>query len=516
MVCTQLLTAGDAEKAREQFTQVTVLNLLISMPFVLQGLFGTPLAVRLLGASPDQVLIYPLTYQYAQILLLSAPLFFMNMLLYSYIRVDSGEVRASVGFVAGTAVDFVLNFVFVLGFDLGVRGAILATVAGQILSILIYSGHFFGKKHILRFRFKGFRLDLREMRRCFWIGLSGSVRYALISVLLLIENHVLLRHFASRSVAVLMLLTNVNYVAFSPFEGTLSALQPLVSTFIAEHHIKESRDTLRRACIIASLLTAELLIPAFVFAPQICSLFGISDPSGIKAGTTAVRIFLVSIPIAGLNTLYAGFAQASGHEKQTVLMTALRTFIVPVPCLFLLVRLNSMSAVWWMYPVTETVSLLIFLIFIVRYNRMISEGGGEARLLRTELTAEEPDIARVLLETEAFCDRWKASVKQRYYVTLTVEEICSAIIANAFPKQNVRRNTHSIQITQFAKENGDFELRLRDSAASFNPFDMMTKMIRNAENTEGLDSIGILMVKKKAKQFLYRRYLGFNVLVITV
>ena len=185
MVCTQLLTAGDAEKAREQFTQVTVLNLLISMPFVLLGLFGTPLAVRLLGASPDQVLIYPLTYQYAQILLLSAPLFFMNMLLYSYIRVDSGEVRASVGFVAGTAVDFVLNFVFVLGFDLGVRGAILATVAGQILSILIYSGHFFGKKHILRFHFKGFRLDLREMRRCFWIGLSGSVRYALISVLLL-------------------------------------------------------------------------------------------------------------------------------------------------------------------------------------------------------------------------------------------------------------------------------------------------------------------------------------------
>ena len=142
--------------------------------------------------------------------------------------------------------------------------------------------------------------------------------------------------------------------------------------------------------------------------------------------------------------------------------------------------------------------------------------GDEARLLRTGLTAEEPDIARVLLKTEAFCDRWKASVKQRYYVTLTVEEICSAIIANAFPKQNVRRNTHSIQITQFAKENGDFELRLRDSAASFNPFDMMTKMIRNADNTEGLDSIGILMVKKKAKQFLYRRYLGFNVLVITV
>ena len=108
------------------------------------------------------------------------------------------------------------------------------------------------------------------------------------------------------------------------------------------------------------------------------------------------------------------------------------------------------------------------------------------------------------------------TILQSYYVTLTVEEICSAIIANAFGKQNRLNEQNYIQLTLVAQENGDFELHLRDNAKSFNPFDMVTKRILDANNTEGLDAIGILMVKKKAKQFFYRRYLGFNVLVITV
>lgn len=107
-------------------------------------------------------------------------------------------------------------------------------------------------------------------------------------------------------------------------------------------------------------------------------------------------------------------------------------------------------------------------------------------------------------------------MKQSYYVTLTVEEICSAIIANAFGKQNRIGEENYIQLTLVANPNGDFELHLRDNATFFNPFDMVTKRILDADSTEGLDAIGILMVKQKAKQFFYRRYLGFNVLVITV
>ncbi len=142
MTYAQMLGVGNAEKTRTHFTQITVLALLLSLPFVLPGVIGTSAVVRLLGAAPEQGEVYRFAYEYAQILLLSAPLFFLNFVFYEFIRVDDGEVRASVGFIAGTVTDFVLNLVFVLGLNFGVRGAILATVLGNTVSILIYLGHF--------------------------------------------------------------------------------------------------------------------------------------------------------------------------------------------------------------------------------------------------------------------------------------------------------------------------------------------------------------------------------------
>ena len=137
----RLLTEGRAKEARAHFSEITLLAVLMSVPFVLLGIFFTPQVVRLLGAHPKQGEVYLLAQGYAHILLLAAPLFFLKNVLYEFIRNDDGEKLAAFGFITGTAVDFVLNFVFVLGLDMGVRGAILATVCGQVISLFIYACH---------------------------------------------------------------------------------------------------------------------------------------------------------------------------------------------------------------------------------------------------------------------------------------------------------------------------------------------------------------------------------------
>lgn len=114
-------------------------------------------------------------------------------------------------------------------------------------------------------------------------------------------------------------------------------------------------------------------------------------------------------------------------------------------------------------------------------------------------------------QTEEFCEKWEASPQQQYYVILTVEEICQAIINNGFT--NLKDNY--IEITLIANEDGSFELHIRDNATKFNPFDMKTfKIDKNLDND--LDSIGILMIKKNVKQMFYRRYQGFNTLTVLV
>ena len=124
------------------------------------------------------------------------------------------------------------------------------------------------------------------------------------------------------------------------------------------------------------------------------------------------------------------------------------------------------------------------------------------------------EIADTIAEIEEFCGKWGADFRQSYYVTLTVEELCMAIIQNAFGKGR----EDYIQLTLIAQENGEFTLHIRDSAVSFNPFSMkMKKLELGDDNTEEeMKSVGILIVVKNAKEFFYRRYQGFNTLTVKV
>lgn len=93
---------------------------------------------------------------------------------------------------------------------------------------------------------------------------------------------------------------------------------------------------------------------------------------------------------------------------------------------------------------------------------------------------------------------------------MSVEEVCQAIIENAFR----RKGDEYIQLTVCFEENGTVVLHIRDNAVDFNPFAMKTG--QNYENEEDLASLGIQMVKTKSKRFFYRRYAGFNTLTVEV
>lgn len=510
----RLLGLGKVREARRHFTQTECAALICALVFVLTGLFLTPQVVRLLGALPEQGAVYQYTYDYVQILLFAAPSFFLFFTLYEFVRSDNGEVRATVGFAVTTVTAITLSFVFVLGLDTGVRGTIYAAVIGHAAGILIFATHFLAPGHVLRLTFG--RLSVSEIRASFFKGLAGSSRYIMQFVFLYTANRILLQLFGTNGVAVFGLILNVGYFAMSVFDGCLATLQPLVATFIGEQNRSSARDVLGRSVLFGCAATAVIVAAGEIFAPDICRLFGITADETVRAGSIAVRIYLTSVLFAGYNTLCGGYAQAAGHEKWCWLMTLLRNFAVLMVCLIGFALTGRLALFWLMYPVTEIVSLLVWMLSIrISGSRLLNEAEDE-RILRTGISGGDSNLADVLQETEAFCEKWEASFKQSYYVTLTVEEICTAILENAFGKTDSAKNSGYIQITLVSLTDGSFELHLRDNARFYNPFDAATKQITQTDSDETAATVGILMVKQKAKGFFYRRYLGFNVLVITV
>ena len=510
----RLLTEGRAKEARAHFSEITLLAVLMSVPFVLLGIFFTPQVVRLLGAHPKQGEVYLLAQGYAHILLLAAPLFFLKNVLYEFIRNDDGEKLAAFGFITGTAVDFVLNFVFVLGLDMGVRGAILATVCGQVISLFIYAVHLLLPQSILRFSPE--KPDFRRIGSSLRIGFAGSSKYGMQFIYLLCANRLLIGMFDAEGVAIFDLILNIGYIVFAIFDGAQSTVQPLAATLAGEQNIAAAKRIFILTTVTGMLLTAAGLALCISFAPLLCALFGLDSADVAKDAAASLRIYLLSVLPAGLNMMLGSYEQALGRKKLCFLMTLLRNFAVQIPVMMIFCLLRSISQFYYFCLVTELLSTVIWLIGARISGQSLIGETDALPTLHTGLYGEDADIGRLLNETAAFCEKWNADKKQTYFTTLTVEEVCTAILANTAQFSRRTRNRLYIQITLIAKPDGDFELHLRDNARSFNPFSMYTRRFRRTDAEKDTDTLGILIVKEKAKQFFYRRYLGFNVLVITV
>ena len=110
-----------------------------------------------------------------------------------------------------------------------------------------------------------------------------------------------------------------------------------------------------------------------------------------------------------------------------------------------------------------------------------------------------------------FCKEQKTTMQQMNLVNMAVEEICTVIFHNAF----TGAKDEYIQITVIRENDQDFVLHVRDSAVSYNPFDVKVSR-KDIDRNDYLDNVGILMIRNKAKLFDYRRCQGFNVLMVTV
>ena len=112
---------------------------------------------------------------------------------------------------------------------------------------------------------------------------------------------------------------------------------------------------------------------------------------------------------------------------------------------------------------------------------------------------------------EEFCGAWNAQIRQQYFVTMAVEELGLAILQHGF---NGRTDGY-IQITVIALEDGAFELHMRDDAVTFDPFSLETARAGSGENFD-MDSLGVMVIKDRAKSFFYRRYQGFNTMIVRI
>ena len=500
---TQALGKGKAKKGVEIFSQMLIVALVVSILVGVVGLLTMPYILRFLGAGSERGALWNYTREYLQIMFIGTPFTFLYFLLYYCVRSDDDEKLASAGYTIGFLTDVVASAVFIMGFKLDVKGAIYATVLGKAVGVCIFMFHFTRKWAILRF--KPVKPDFKLIFSALKTGMSSSLGYIGEFIALIVVNNTLMRIGGSSALAELNVVQNVSYVALAIYMALGDTVQPLCGTFFAEHNRDAIKRIMHLGIIIGTACGCAITFAFTIFAPSVCSLFGLKE-GAIESGAFAVRLFCLSIVPAGFNIIWSACFQATKREKIVFIINQSRTCISFLAFALILSRF----APDWFWLSFLGAEVLTFIIWAPNTSFYIKKHPPSNKVFTYLLDVNSSELSDLLGKTEEFCEANDMDMKQSYTVIMCIEEVCQAIIENAFNK----KGDEYIMFSLCIENNGLIALHFRDNAATFNPFAM--KMGQNYDDDEHLASLGIQMVKSKSKQFFYRKYSGFNTLTVEV
>ncbi len=495
-----LMGAGKPKEANQVFGSVLRFLIVTYLVTMVLGIIFLPQLLGLLGASPDYPGVYDMAERYIRTQLLCIPIMFCQGPFYYFVHGDGASKRAAVALTVSNTIDIVLNYVFVIRLDLGVEASVWSTAIGALFCLFICGKHIIGKQGMLSFTWPP--LNPRGLFRCMRTGFASAVQHIYSFITVLSANTLLLSIGGPVGVGVFNVVYSISQLFIAVADGTGMALQPMISTYRAERDASAVKRTVQLSLWYGSVL-ALLVIFGFSFgAEPLCSLFGLSGASK-KIGILALWIYCISILPSLWNQIAIYYQQTSQRERSALIIQTLRLFICFMIFMFALAPLG-LNAFWWVFPLSEWSTFCYTLISMRKkkgLNQALSETAATVRSFSTYIQNVEL-LGDTVEQLQRTCEEWDCTPSQSYYATLVVEEVCAAILEDA---KNNYRNDVLIKLTLSADQDG-FTIHLRDNSYEFNPF--------SSEDGQGPNALGMSIVRKKAKEFFYRRYQGFNTLLI--
>ncbi|NCB03929.1 MAG: MATE family efflux transporter [Clostridia bacterium] len=333
-------------------------TLLLALSVVLTGVFlvfGKDLLL-VFGASPETV-----GYAWEYLSIYTAGTIFVQLALglNAFITAQGFTKVSMQTVVVGAVCNIVLDPIFIFVFNMGVRGAALATILSQAVSAVWVLCFLRGKKTTLRLRVSNMRLSARVVLPCLALGLSPFIMQATESVIAVCFNSSLYRYGGDLAVGAMTILTSVMQFAMLPLSGLTQGAQPIVSYNYGARNPERVKRTfwlLLRACLIYSMT----MWAAVQIAPQFFVRIFNSDPEFVSYASWALRIYMGVSGIFGIQIACQQTFIAIGNAKSSLFLAVLRKILLLVPLIFILPNFfaDKAFAVFLAEPVADAIAVI--------------------------------------------------------------------------------------------------------------------------------------------------------------
>ena len=302
--------------------------------------------------------------------LFSVGLFFSltrERLLQSPGRTIYNMITQGLGAIINIIMDPILIF-GLFGFPrMEVAGAAVATVAGQIIGMLLSLFFNFTKNKDIHIRIRGFRPHGETIGNIYRVGLPSIIMMSIGSVMTYGINKIMLM-FSATAVSVFGIYFKLQSFIFMPVFGLNNGMVPIIAYNYGARRPSRILQTVRFGALLAEIIMFIGTVifqtcPAFLLA-----LFDASDDM-LALGIPALRIISINFLFAGLGISFGSVFQAMGNGMYSLIVSACRQLVVLLPVAYLLAVTMGVHFVWWAFPASELASIVLSVVMFLRIYR---------------------------------------------------------------------------------------------------------------------------------------------------
>lgn len=364
----------DRDGAEQILGNSIMMIFVTSFLFMVFALLNLEKLLWLFGARENSM---PYAVEYMRIILFASVLQGPSVGMNHFMRADGSPKSAMISMFIGAGFNIVFDYVFIFLFDMGMTGAALATIGGQGLSAIWGITYFCSKRSNMKLRLKHLRLKAHRVGTIVLAGLPSFTNQVSGSLLNLVLNNSLRIYGGDVAIGGMGAIGSLQQLLVLPTIGISHGAQPIIGYNRGAGNYRRIKETLAKAISAATVVALIGFAVTRLFPGALIGFFG-KEKEFLEFGTMAIGVWLMMLPMLGVQIIGALYFQAIGRPKISLLLTLCRQILILIPMLLILPNLFGLRGILISAPIADAISFVItgsfLLVELKRLNHHIDKG----------------------------------------------------------------------------------------------------------------------------------------------
>ena len=341
---------------------VVTLNTIIGIVYTIVCLMFLDPILYFFGASADTI-VY--ARDFMEVILLGNIFTHMYLGLNAVLRASGHPQKAMYATINTVVINTILAPIFIYGFEWGIRGAAIATVIAQIVSLIWQFKILTDKNELLHLRRGIYHLQSKIVKNMIAIGLSPFCMNVASCFIVIFINQGLKEYDGDLAIGAYGIVNRLMFICVMIVMGITQGMQPIAGYNYGAQQYHRVNEVLKLAIWGATAVTTFTFLVGELIPELTVSIFT-TDEGLISRAAEGFRIAVLVFPIVGFQMVTSNFFQSIGMANKAIFLSLTRQLLFLLPCLIILPTFMGATGIWWSMPASDLAASIVAAILLYK------------------------------------------------------------------------------------------------------------------------------------------------------